>query len=227
MFQNKQTDIVGSRVGIYDVLYECETKDSDGHRLFHVKCSKCGWETDMRMHMIKDASRCKHKLRDGSYVSERKWSSARLRQIYAGILSRCYNQKDKAYRWYGAKGIVMCDEWLFDSSTFEMWALSHGYVDSLTIDRIDESLGYCPDNCRWVTVEANSKYKSTTRIICVDGVSHTGRDWAKILSLGTNVINKMIREYDEDIVIRFIRARMSNPSLKAGNKSWLKVYGLI
>lgn len=49
-FQKKQENIVGTRQSIYDVLYECDFKAKDGHRMFHVKCSECGWETDMQMH---------------------------------------------------------------------------------------------------------------------------------------------------------------------------------
>jgi len=181
----------------------------------------------MRLSQISKAKTCTHICLGGKFVPKYSWKSQRLRRIFSNIKSRCYDPSNKSYRWYGGKGIVVCDEWLSNPASFEDWALQNGYSDDLTIDRIDESLGYCPDNCRWITVKANSKYKSTTRVIYVNGVGHTGRDWAKILCLGTNVINKMMREYDEDIVARFIRARMYNPSLKTRNKSWLKVYGLI
>lgn len=218
---------IGKRVGIYDVLYKCDYRDKDGHELCRVKCSVCGWESNMRLSQISKAKTCTHVCLGGNFIPQYSWKSQRLRRIFSNIKSRCYDPSNKSYRWYGGKGIIVCDEWLLNPASFEEWALQNGYNDDLTIDRIDESLGYRPDNCRWITVKANSKYKSTTRVIYVNGAGHTGRDWAKILSIGTNVINKMIREYDEDIVIRFIRARMENPSLKARNKSWLKVYGLI
>ena len=59
--KEKQESIIGTRIGIYDVIYECSYKSNDGHRLFHVKCSQCGWETDMQMHHIKYTKQCKHK----------------------------------------------------------------------------------------------------------------------------------------------------------------------
>lgn len=52
MKERKET-IIGTRIGLYDVLYECDFKSNDGHRMFHVKCSECGWETNMQMHQIK------------------------------------------------------------------------------------------------------------------------------------------------------------------------------
>ena len=70
---------------------------------------------------------------------------------------------------YGGKGIRVCQEWLDNPELFEEWSLENGYEDNLTIDRIDSTKDYCPDNCRWVTLEDNAKYKSTTRVLDVDG----------------------------------------------------------
>lgn len=86
-------------------------------------------------------------------VSRRK---TRLYHLYHGIKQRCYNPKDKKYPLYGGKGIKMCDEWLNDYELFRIWALENGYNDSLTIDRIDSSKDYCPENCQWITRSENS-----------------------------------------------------------------------
>lgn len=50
---------------------------------------------------------------------------------------RCYNPKDKRYERYGGRGITVCDEWRNSFEAFRDWALSNGYSDELTIDRID------------------------------------------------------------------------------------------
>ena len=80
------------------------------------------------------------------------------------MLQRCYNSEDKSFNSYGANGITVCDEWLSDPKFFETWSYKNGYTDTkkLSIDRIHESKGYSPSNCRWVTVEENSRFKSTT-----------------------------------------------------------------
>lgn len=70
---------------------------------------------------------------------------------------RCYNPKNQAYKYYGAKGITICDEWLKDRKSFNLWAIENGYKDGLTIDRIDPDKGYSPDNCQWVTFSENIK----------------------------------------------------------------------
>ena len=141
---------------------------------------------------------------------------------------RCYCEKDQNYPNYGEKGIKIYEEWLDDPDSFERWALSNGYMEGLTIDRIDPQKGYFPDNCRWVSLKDNSKYKSTTRMIdngC--GEVHTGREWSKLLGLGENRINAMMREYPEYMVREFIVERQKDKSIKRKSKqSWMDAYGI-
>jgi len=98
----------------------------------------------------------------GIVVSRYGKSHPRLMNIFSGMKIRCYNIKAKAYKNYGARGIIICDEWLHDSNKFCEWALNNGYMDDLTIDRIDNDKGYSPDNCRWVTYALNTR---NTRVV--------------------------------------------------------------
>ena len=83
----------------------------------------------------------------------------RLYRIWVNIKTRCYNAKIPNYNDYGGRGITVCDEWKNDFTTFYNWAMSNGYSDDLTIDRINNDGNYEPSNCRWVDVitQANNK----------------------------------------------------------------------
>jgi hypothetical protein len=80
-------------------------------------------------------------------------SHSRLYRIWKNIKQRTGNPNNTEYRNYGGKGIVVCDEWLvFD--VFKEWALSNGYMDTLTIERNNNDIGYCPENCKWIPSSA-------------------------------------------------------------------------
>ncbi len=66
---------------------------------------------------------------------------------------RCYSPSCKEFKWYGARGIHMCEVWLNDFAAFRDWALANGYSDELSIDRIDNDGNYEPTNCRWATMK--------------------------------------------------------------------------
>lgn len=74
----------------------------------------------------------------------------RLYNTWIAMKKRCYNKNDKSYKSYGGKGIRVCSAWKNDYLNFRNWALSSGYKNNLTIDRISPNLGYCPDNCQWL-----------------------------------------------------------------------------
>ena len=110
-------------------------------------------------------------------------SNTRLYNIWSGMKRRCQDPKHKDYPRYGARGIKICEEWKNDFLPFKQWALSHGYSDKLTLDRIDFNSNYEPFNCRWVTVKEQGNNRRSNRFITYKGETKTVKQWADELGI--------------------------------------------
>ena len=100
---------------------------------------------------------------------ERPANIKRIHEIYRAMKKRCYTESHPHFGRYGGRGILICDEWLSSKEAFTKWALSNGYSDNLTIDRIDVDGNYSPQNCRWATYREQMRNKSSTAFVEYDG----------------------------------------------------------
>lgn len=89
-------------------------------------------------------------------TSTHKLSNSPVYDIWVSMIRRCTNPKCKNYRLYGGRGITVCDEWL-QFPPFHKWMLEQGYTRGLSIDRIDNDKGYCPENCRVTTMRVQQQ----------------------------------------------------------------------
>lgn len=115
-------------------------------------------------------------------------SERSLRDIWWGAYRRCHDPRRKDYPKYGGRGITMCAEWRESFDTFKVWALSHGYKDGMTLDRICNHRGYSPGNCRWITGRQQSYNRKTNRYITINGRTQTLEQWAAEKGIGPDVI---------------------------------------
>lgn len=110
-------------------------------------------------------------------------SGTRLYRIWIGMKFRC-DKGDKYYdKHYVERGIKVCDEWYNNYFAFKEWAITHGYNDKLSIDRIDNYGDYSPDNCRWVTMQEQNNNRTNNRYIEYHGMTKTLAEWSKALGI--------------------------------------------
>ena len=123
----------------------------------------------------------------------------RLYVIWNEIKYRCYNPNCKQYKYYGGKGIKLCDEWRHEYENFRAWAYSNGYDDKAkkyecTIDRIDVNGNYEPSNCRWVDMYVQASNTVRNHYITLNGETHTITQWARITGLSRSTIHKRLKK---------------------------------
>lgn len=105
-------------------------------------------------------------------------SQTRMHRNWRGMWERCTYKDHKTWEQYGGRGITVCQEWsTFEA--FESWALANGYKEGLKLDRIDNDLGYSPENCRFVTHEENCNNTRKVAIIEAFGERKSAARWSR------------------------------------------------
>lgn len=112
-------------------------------------------------------------------------SKTKLYRKYRAILDRCYDSSSWKYKRYGGRGIYVCDEWKNSFESFRKWAYENGYdpnKDGRTeqsLDRIDNSGPYSPENCRWATAKDQSLNRDITKTYPYKGEQLTASEFAE------------------------------------------------
>jgi len=101
---------------------------------------------------------------------------------WASMLSRCRNPHNKAYKYYGGRGITVCEAWK-KYENFMIWAYNTGYRDDLSIDRIDNDEGYNAKNCRFVKRKEQNRNKKNNRMLTYNGETKCVGAWAEELGV--------------------------------------------
>lgn len=115
-----------------------------------------------------------------------------LYKTWRNIITRCSNPQATHYQYYGAKGIKVCQDWKCFKTFFD-WCIAHGWCKGLTIDRIDSSKDYSPDNCRWVNYFTQNNNLSSNHLITYQNKTQSIYAWARELRMNPKTLSERIR----------------------------------
>lgn len=105
-------------------------------------------------------------------------TKTKLYKSWDSMKSRCFHDKKYTH-------ITFCDDWK-EFLTFKEWAYQNGYEEGLSLDRIDNTKGYEPSNCRWVTWKVQMENRTNARYITIDGVTKRLSVWLEELGVKKN-----------------------------------------
>lgn len=115
---------------------------------------------------------------------------------WQGMKTRCCNPNNSKFKYYGARGIKVCDRWL---DSFENFLADMGECpENMTIDRIDNNGDYEPGNCRWVTLTEQSRNRSNVKQFTINGKTQCLNQWIKEVGM---TFNKARRRLSQGLTI--------------------------
>ncbi len=148
----------------YDIAGDKKIRKCDV--LVEAQCEVCGKSVVRKSRWSKNAKSCGCIPRNLEHGLSGGGDPKKMHPIYKlwiGIRYRCKNKNSPGWKHYGGKGITVCEEWNSFQNFFN-WSMSNGYRKGLYIDRINNSEGYKPDNCRFVTPAESARNRSTTKL---------------------------------------------------------------
>jgi hypothetical protein len=106
------------------------------------------------------------------------FSDTRLYRIWRGMITRCYDERNDNFSYYGGRGIRV-DAYWHDLRIFVEWAVNNGYSDELMLERIDNEGHYTPTNCTWATRTTQANNRRSTRLITIHGETKSITQWSQ------------------------------------------------
>lgn len=112
-----------------------------------------------------------------------------LYNVWRSMIDRCRNPKFKQWQDYGGRGINICERWIIPVQGFHNFVSDMGHrPDGYSLDRINNDLGYSPENCKWSSKKEQQRNKRVTRKVVIEGVEYIAADLAEISGLKCDTI---------------------------------------
>ena len=192
---SRHIDLTNQRFGRLVAIVK-EGRNHRNYALWRCKCD-CGNEkliayAELKKGRVKSCG-CWQRERMAALNKSHGMSSSKEFRSWMKAKDRCFNPKHPAYEKYGGRGIVMCDEWRNSFTAF--YEYMGDCPRTYTLDRIDNSKGYEPGNCRWASKKEQAMNSCWPKLVTIDGVTKNLSEWATLNGLRKesvyNRINKL------------------------------------
>lgn len=192
----EKLDLIGLRFGTKVVIEECG-RTSTGQIKWKYRCD-CGTEKIAASSSVRKSYSCGCKNKT---CKTHGMSNTRVFKIWSSMLRRCRDKNHICYKYYGERGITVCERWL----KFENFYSDMGDPPELfSIDRINPNGNYDPSNCKWSSTKEQNGNKTTTIFMTLDGVTMNLTQWAKKIGVSPASLHHRVAKLGlpDDVAIK-------------------------
>lgn len=184
----KAIDLVGERFGRLVVVTRAPNK-TFGNTEWSCRCD-CGNFKNVQGGALKNGRSKSCGCIQKESATKHGMEGTKTYNAWASMKSRCNNQKNKFFSHYGGRGITYCKEW----EKFEQFLSDMGEApEGMSLDRINNELGYGPSNCRWTTPKEQRRNTRATTFLEFRGLSKVPTEWAEELGIPVETIRSRIK----------------------------------
>jgi hypothetical protein len=170
---------IGQRRGTFLVISEADKIGQS--RAWVCQCS-CGNKKNVTSGNIK---RCKYIL--CPKCGSPNIAHQRFYQTWIGMIGRCHKNGNRDYKYWGARGISVCNKWRNDYYSFHNWA-EKNWKEGCSLDRIDNSMPYSPNNCKYSTPKEQANNRRNNRPITLNGVTKNLTQWCSYYNIPRTLV---------------------------------------
>ena len=183
----------GDKFSKWTIIEEIAPKiiSNKPRRMFRCKC-ECGNIGEVQLVCLRNGHStscgCEQKKKASAANTKHGLEKHPLYSTWKNMKRRCNNPNASEYENYGGKGICVCEDWSSNFQSFYDWSIDNGWSKELTIDRIDTNGNYCPENCRWASIEIQMNNTTRNHYIEYEGNTYTLSTLAKHLNIPYNIV---------------------------------------
>ena len=213
---NHRKDITGEKFGMLTAVKPVRTNER-GSWIWLFEC-ECGGTTERLVSTMLVAKKSGKKSHCGCSPALKTHGLSKrfqkLNWVWTAMKQRCYNPECKDFPHYGGRGITVCEDW-HNFESFHAWAMSSGYREKVTIERIDVNGHYCPENCTWVKNERQPLNRTNTLKYEYKGEMYDIRELSELSGVNYYTLKGRLTHYGWTV-----ERAISEPSFKGKNQTY-------
>lgn len=195
----KTIDLVGQNFGNWKVLLRAGSKH--GHTMWLCVC-RCGTKRVVEGVSLRKGDTtscgCLHEELMSHLKGTHNLSKTSAYKTWKSMKARCYNPRRTDFKYYGLRGIIVCDRWLkFENFYNDMGEKPKGF----TLERKNNSLGYSPENCKWATMKEQNRNSRNCRMITYRGQTKCVTEWAEEKGIAVWTLRNRLKKYSPEIAL--------------------------